>query len=59
MLGYIVVVHLHYDSTEQVDESGCYGGPSKVYTDKVAAEKVAKQYDRSGESGYVWEVILP
>lgn len=53
MIGYIVVQHYHYDSTEQVED------PSTVYLDRDEALAEAEKYNASGVSGCVWEIKLP
>lgn len=53
MIGYIVVVNYHYDSTDQVEH------PSKVYLDYDEALVEATKQNGSGCSGYVWEIELP
>lgn len=54
-VGYIVVRHEHYDSTEQVP----FDKPSKVYLDRDEAEAEARKLDSLSSTGYVWEIALP
>lgn len=54
-VGYIAVVHYHYDSTEQVSD------PSVVHSTREAAQAEADEAAQGSSSttGYVWEVKLP
>jgi hypothetical protein len=53
-IGYIVVIDYDYEDTVQVED------PSKVYLDPDEANRAAEEHGRRfGQSGSVWEVLLP
>lgn len=52
-IGYIVVQHFHYDSTEPIEN------PIRIYDDEDEAREVAESITRGMSTGLVWQVSVP